>query len=174
VVDGANYLLKVEATDGTSTGMDLSDAPFEIANEFMNTTPIVLVLRPNGGERVRVIYEIQWSATDLEGDPLTYTISYSPNGGDTWTLLASEVTGTSYQWDTSGVQVGENYLIKIEASDGRLTTEDCSDYKFAVERETHTATRSETFFVPSFRVLEALGALLVLLGLGKRQRRQKM
>jgi len=174
VVDGANYLIKVEATDGTSTGMDLSDAPFEIANETPNTAPTVLVIRPNGGERVRGIFEIQWQAIDPDGDKLTFTISYSPNGGDTWTQLTSEVTGSSYPWDTSGEQVGENYLIKIEANDGILTAEDCSDAPFTVEREILTETRSKELFVPSFRVLEVLGALFVLLGLGKRQKRRKM
>ncbi|MFQ6125967.1 MAG: LamG-like jellyroll fold domain-containing protein [Candidatus Heimdallarchaeota archaeon] len=174
VVDGTNYLIKVEATDGSYTRMDLSNGFFEIANKAPNTAPSVQVIRPNGGEEVRTIYEIQWNATDLEGDPLTYTISYSPNGGDTWTQLASEVTGTSYHWDTSGVQVGENYLVKIEASDGRLTAEDCSDAPFTVEREIPTETRLKAFFVPSFRVVEVLGALFVLLDLGKRRKRWKM
>jgi len=173
MVDGANYLIRVEATDGKLTEMDVSNRPFEIANEAPNTAPTVLVIRPNGGERARDMFEIQWQATDPDGDPLTYTLSYSPNGGDTWTQIASEVTGTSYQWDTSSVQVSENYLIKIEASDGRLTGEDRSDYIFTVEREAPTETRSEAFFVPSFRILEVLGALFALLALGKRQRRRK-
>ncbi|MFX0196902.1 MAG: hypothetical protein ACFFCW_12310, partial [Candidatus Hodarchaeota archaeon] len=98
----------------------------------------------------------------------------SPNAGQIWTQIANGVTGTSYQWDTSGVQVGENYLVKIEASDGRLTAEDRSDYKFTVEREATTEMHSEAFFVPSFRVIEALGALLVLLGFGEINRRRKM
>ena len=174
VVDGANYLIQVEASNGMQTCTDISNAPFEIVNEPINTVPTVLVIQPNGGERVHGMFEIQWSANDPDGDILTFTISYSPNEGQMWTQIASEVTGTSYQWDTSGVQMGENYLIKIEASDGRLTAEDRSDYKFTVEREALTEKSSKTFFVPSFRVVEALGALLVLLGLDKRRRRRKM
>jgi len=75
-------------------------------------------------------------------------------------------------WDTSQVQVGTTYLIKVEASDGVLRAEDRSDAPFTVEREVLTEKKPEAFFVPSFRVVEALGALLVLLGLGKRRRRR--
>ena len=136
------------------------------------SVPTVTMVSPNGGESWQDMQTITWTATDPQADPLTYMVYYSPNGGRTWTQLASGVTETSYQWDTSNVQVGENYLIKIEASDGRFTTEDRSDYKFTVEREVPAETRSEAFFVPSFRVVEALGALLVLLGLGDRRRRR--
>ena len=174
VMNGVNYLIKVMASDGSHTGMDVSDTSFEITNAPTNTAPTVLVIRPNGGERIRGTFEIQWSANDPDGDTLTFTISYSTNTGQTWTQLTSGVTGTSYQWDTSGVQVGENYLIKVEASDGSLTIEDRSDAPFTVEREAPTETRSEAIFVPSFKVVEVLGALLVLLGLGKRQRGRKV
>ena len=174
VEDGTSYLIRVEATDGTYIGVNISNRLFEIANEFTNTAPTVLVLRPNGGERVRGMFEIQWSANDPDEDPLTFTISYSPNEGQTWTQIAREVTEPSYMWDTSGVQVGTTYLIKVEASDGVLRVEDRSDAPFTVEREVLTETRSEALFVPSFRVVEGLGALLVLLGLGKRQRGRKM
>lgn len=77
-------------------------------------------------------------------------------------------------WDTSGVQVGTTYLIKIEASDEVLRAEDRSDAPFTVEREVPTETRSEAFFVPSFKAIEAIGALLVLLALGERRRRRNM
>ena len=173
-INGANCMIRVEATDGTHSGVDVSDTPFEIANELMNTAPTVLVICPNGGERVHGTFEIQWSANDPDGGVLTFTLSYSSNAEQKWTQIANGVTGTSFQWDTSGVQVGENYLVKIEATDGRLTAEDRSDYKFTVEREASIETSMETFFVPSFKVIEVLGALLVLLGLLKRNKRRKI
>lgn len=173
VVDGVNYLIKVEASDGVHTGVDVSDAPFEIANAPptpVNTAPTVQVIRPNGGERVRGTYEVRWEANDPDGDALTFTISYSPNGGQTWTQIASGVTGTSYQWDTSAVQVGANYLIKVEASDGTFTADDRSDAPFIIEREPETET--EGVFIPSFGIIEAIGAIGVLVGLGWRRKKR--
>jgi len=207
VVNGANYLVKVEAHDGTYTGPDVSNAPFEIMNAPPSTTtttpetttttttpettttttttpettttttvlpnmaPTVRVLRPNGGEQIYGMYEIQWSANDPDGDTLTFTLSYSPNGGQTWTLIASGVTETSYTWDTSMVQVGDNYLIEVGASDEALSAVDQSDAPFTIARETPT-TSPKSSFIPSFGLVEALGAILTLLGLGSWQRKR--
>lgn len=167
VPDGSAYLIKVEASDGTQTGMDVSDASFEIANGVTrpstNTAPTINIIRPNGGERVHGLYEIRWSVNDLDGDTLMSTIYYSPNSGQTWTKLASGVTDTSYSWDTSRLQTGSNYLIKVEVSDGTLTAEDASDATFTVSPEaTSMETSPGEVFVPGLALIETGGAILVL------------
>ncbi|MFX0201127.1 MAG: ABC transporter substrate-binding protein, partial [Candidatus Hodarchaeota archaeon] len=136
-----------------------------------NTAPTVCIIRPNGGECISGTYEIHYVAEDPDGDLLTFTISYSPNGGQTWTQVASGVRETSYRWDTSAVEAGANYLVKVEAMDGIHTTVDTSDATFTVELESPPETSQDTIFIPSFQVGEALGALLVIGGLGLRKRR---
>ena len=116
---------------------------------------------------------ITWTATDPQSDTLTYTVYYSPNGGQTWTLLATDLTAPSYLWDTTTVVDGTTYLLKVEASDGTYTGGDHSNTPFTIANEPLNETSSKAFFLPSFRVVEALGAILVLLGIGKRQRRRK-
>ncbi|MFQ6126630.1 MAG: winged helix-turn-helix transcriptional regulator [Candidatus Heimdallarchaeota archaeon] len=135
VENGVNCLIQVEASDGTYIGADASDTPFEIANEPMNTAPVVYVIQPNGGDWVNGTYEIQWSATDPNGDALTFTISYSPNGGDTWTQLDTGVSEPSYPWDTTTVMNGTSYLIRVEAYDGTYTGMDVSDTPFEIANE---------------------------------------
>ncbi|MFX0194735.1 MAG: Kelch repeat-containing protein [Candidatus Hodarchaeota archaeon] len=151
-----------------STTLTVTLQLIETAIQPPNSAPTVRVLRPNGGERVRGMYELRWEANDPDGDVLTFTISYSPNGGQTWTQLARGLTETSYQWDTSTVQVGSNYLIKVEASDGALTADDRSDAPFTIEREAETETKG--VFIPSFGIVEVLGAIFLLLCFRKLQR----
>ena len=133
--NGTNCLIQVEASDGTHTGVDVSDTSFEIANEPTNTAPIVYVIQPNGGEQVNGTYEIQWSANDPDGDVLKFNISYSPNEGQTWTQLATGVTKPSYTWDTTTVVNGTSYLIQVEANDGTYTEVDVSDKPFEIANE---------------------------------------
>jgi len=133
--NGTNCLIQVEASNGIHTGADVSDASFKIANRPMNIAPVVYVIQPNGGEWINGTYEIQWSANDPNGDALTFTISFSPNGGDTWTQLATGVTESSYPWDTTTVVNGTNYLIQVEASDGTYTELDVSDKLFEIANE---------------------------------------
>jgi hypothetical protein len=39
---------------------------------------------------------IQWEASDADGDNLTYTVLYSDNGGQTWTVLDTFLEQESY------------------------------------------------------------------------------
>jgi len=114
------------------------------------------------------MYKIKWSATDPDGDALTFTLSYSPNGGQTWTLIASGMTEMSYSWDTSLVKVGDNYLLKVGASDEELTATDQSDAPFSIEQKTETS--AGVGFVPSFGIVEGICAIFILTWLMRRER----
>ncbi len=135
VENGENCLIQVEASNGIPTGSDVSDASFIIANEPINIAPEVYVIQPNGGERINGTYEIRWSANDPNSDVLTVNISYSPNGGDTWTQLATGVTESPFPWDTTTVMNGTSYLIQVEASDGIYTEIDVSDKPFEIAND---------------------------------------
>jgi len=97
-----------------------------------NRPPTVQVLSPNGGETITGIWTVNWTADDYDGDPLTFTISYSGDGGSTWTTIATGITGTTYNWDTTLLPDGSLYLIRVTASDGTTTAHDESDDVFTL------------------------------------------
>jgi len=133
----------------------------------VNTAPSVLVIQPNGGEGVQDVYEVKWSANDPDGDTLIFTISYSSNGGQTWTQLASGITDTSYKWNTTNYQAGSEYLVKIEANDGVLTAEDISDTPFTVVTvvtETLGELNISGSFILGFCMSMAIAAVVAILG----------
>ena len=96
--------------------------------------PKVNIVYPNGGEILGGLatHTISWEAYDPDGDPLTYTIAYSEDNGETWIPLAIDLNETNYLWDTSRLKTGTNYLIKVIATDGVNTGEDISDNAFTI------------------------------------------
>lgn len=97
-------------------------------------TPVVQVIRPNGGETWNAIHTIEWTADDADGDPLTFDVMYSPDGGATWQSLASGVTGASLEVDTADLPGSTNSLVRVLAGDGLRTAEDRSNGAFTVAR----------------------------------------
>jgi hypothetical protein len=97
--------------------------------------PEVEVLDPNGGEYISAEspYTICWSAVDQDEDMMKYSLSFSPDGGQGWIPIVSEIEDTCYQWDTSRLDNGYYYLVKVIATDGLNTGEDSSDRTFFVE-----------------------------------------
>ncbi|HIE51328.1 MAG TPA: hypothetical protein EYP85_06180, partial [Armatimonadetes bacterium] len=72
-------------------------------------------------------------ATDPDGDALTITILYSPDGGNTWETMATDQENDGrYTWDTQAAGEGSEYLIKVQASDGTYIGEDISDATFRI------------------------------------------
>ena len=100
--------------------------------------PTVTVLSPNGGENISGTYTVTWTASDLDDDSLTYSVLYSPDG-TSWDVLATDLTTTSFEWDTSTVPGGTNGYIKVLATDGVNTAEDQSDGAFTVTKKPPTA-----------------------------------
>ncbi|MFA4886266.1 MAG: Ig-like domain-containing protein, partial [Desulfotomaculaceae bacterium] len=127
-VPGGNYKLRATAFD------QCNKFSSSIRDVIVDQPPEVTVTFPNGGEIICLPgTTITWTASDPDGDPLTYSILYSADGGATFTLLASSITTTSFFWDTSSLSSGDNYLIKVVAFDGYLTAEDVSDAPFTID-----------------------------------------
>lgn len=102
-------------------------------NTSLNT-PQVVINTPHGGE---IFYtdstcRIEWSATDQDGDRLTFNILYSPDNGEAWSPLTMDFTGDQLNWDLTDVTPGEEYLIRIVASDGVNSAEITTDTTFTV------------------------------------------
>ncbi len=59
---------------------------------------------------------IQWQASDQNGDTLEYALYFKGVSETRWKLLEDELTETTYKWDTDAVPDGE-YLVKVVAGD---------------------------------------------------------
>jgi hypothetical protein len=98
-----------------------------------NRAPIVHVVNPDGGEVITGSHVIHWTITEPNLDSTISTVSYSDDGGSTWHVLASGLTGTSYTWNTTGLDDSAEFLIRVVAEDYALTGVDTSNAVFTVD-----------------------------------------
>ncbi|MGD9962288.1 MAG: Ig-like domain-containing protein [Thermoplasmata archaeon] len=156
--DGENesYLLEeIDSVDFVVNAPNLPDTryvqildPLEavLAERIVTTSvPTVDILSPNGAEDIDIGQspEISWTADDLDGDDLSYLVSYTPDDGRTWIPVANNLTASSYIWNTTGVAPTEKCRIRVMASDGFNTGEDCSDAVFRMSDSIPPTTRAE-------------------------------
>jgi hypothetical protein len=98
-------------------------------------SPTVSVVSPNGGEVVTAGEEclISWNSSDLDGDQLKSDIFYSGDGGAHWIPIAIDLNQTNFLWNTSALERGSNYLLRVVTTDGINTGEDISDSNFTIK-----------------------------------------
>ncbi len=97
------------------------------------------LVHPNGGEILSGLTSIQWSmANDSWDHKVSYTLYYSSDNGSSWILLQTNLTVTTYTWDTNTVADGSEYLIQIivNCSEG-LIISDYSNSPFKIENLKH-------------------------------------
>jgi len=80
--------------------------------------PEVTIQSPAGGEAWDGIQVVSWTGEDRDGDDLTFAVLYSHDGGETWTPVAMELTGSSYRLDTTYLPGSDQVRIRVLASDG--------------------------------------------------------
>ncbi|HAA73906.1 TPA: hypothetical protein DCE37_02150 [Candidatus Latescibacteria bacterium] len=61
-------------------------------------------------------WEISWTGADVNNDKLTYALHYKGRNEKTWKLLAEDLTGNSYTWDTESAPEG-TVLVRLTVSD---------------------------------------------------------
>ncbi|MFQ5868019.1 MAG: nitrous oxide reductase family maturation protein NosD [bacterium] len=146
-----NYWDDHDHTDRNGDG--IADTPYAIDGNqdpspltapanLPHTLLVPTITYPNSSEILKGTVTLQWAVvTDAWGHSVTYAVSYSADDGHTWTLLASGLTLTSYEWDTTTVVEGSMYLIRVVAtcSEG-LTAEDVSDTPFTIQNRVTTTT----------------------------------
>ncbi len=71
----------------------------------------------NGGGRT-----ITWSASDPDGDTLTYSVLYSADAGATWIPVEKDTTLTSYSFSPDEIDGGKTVRFRVLATDGLNTT----------------------------------------------------
>ncbi len=122
-IPGEDYQMKVEGAGGIA---DISDTFFTLRRK---PAARIRVVYPNGGERLQTdsIVALRWRAEDVAGD---VELSYSLNGGNTWTSLGTVPADTGrFSWRVAH-QITDNSLFRVIAADG--TAGDTSDSPWAI------------------------------------------
>jgi hypothetical protein len=83
---------------------------------------------------------ISWQASDLDDDPLTYSVWYSSNGGEKWIPLQIGLTDNSFEFDFDTLPGSDQAMIRVLASDGVNTTEVRSEQPIRVVNKSPQVT----------------------------------
>lgn len=95
--------------------------------------PEVTVESPNGGESLSGEQTtVEWSASDPDGNDLTFDVQYSRDGGTSWKPLEVNTSKTALEVDLSSLGGTDEGLVRVKASDGFNTAQDESDGTFSV------------------------------------------
>jgi hypothetical protein len=79
--------------------------------------PTVKVTEPKRGSELRGEFNIGWDGNDPDGDPLTYSVLYSNDGGETWETLGTGLEEENLTVNRDDLPGGNN-RIKVIANDG--------------------------------------------------------
>jgi hypothetical protein len=120
--DGVRYLLRVSATADTAYGVTQLASALTIDNPG-NGAPAVEILSPAPGASLTGVTDIAWWGGDPEGDPLTFAIDLTSDGGATWDPIITGLTGVhEYAWDSRIAPNTSSAGLRIRCSDGQITT----------------------------------------------------
>ena len=135
--------------------------------------PEVQVLYPNGGESFVTGENITagWQGSDEDGDALTYSLAISLDNGEIWLPIDIDVTDNEYEMSTEALEEGQNYLIKVRATDGVNTAEDISDGTFNITAEGEVEEGGINTRVIIVIVIVAIAVIGVAVYLGTRRKK---
>ena len=130
-VNESYFVYRIEWVAGTQA-IELWSGGKQLARRTVSVNAPKLALdSPQGGNH-RSSMHVSWTALDDDGDALTFALSVSPDGGETWNPLALDLTGDSYELSLANMPSGSNYQLKLRATDGVNTTQVISQ-PFTVE-----------------------------------------
>jgi hypothetical protein len=128
-----NATITITATGATNSPVSISVTL--TVNPLPPPPPILALLSPNGVEVIPSgsTYAIRWNTPP---EAVKFTLKYSLNNGSTWKLIASNRTGTSYDWHVPTLSNNKTKcLVKVIGfnSSGTKVGEDTSDSTFTIE-----------------------------------------
>ena len=110
------------------------------SREASANSPTVNVTFPNGGEVLNdPTATFTWTATDPDGDALSYTLEYSADNGTTWQTLAINWNSESFTVDVTKLHGSNQALARVTASDGFNCAQAQSQGTFTVPDHAPTA-----------------------------------
>ncbi len=158
-----NYWNDWVSPDSDSDGIVDTPYPLDGSANSKDIKPLVSfshevsapsIVYPSEGETVRGIIEVKWnrSVDNLE-HWIKYNLYYSNDNGSSWKLIVSELASNSYNWNTSRVSDGPNYMIKVIAI--------CQDQEYT-ESISNKFTIENTSSTPAIPLTLGLTAIMIL------------
>ena len=130
-----SFVLLLPLSTNTARIALLQNSQVIASRDVSANAPTVTVTYPNGGESLSgSTATFTWTASDPDGDPLSYVVQYSKDRGGTWQTLISDLNATSYKVNLNFLAGTNQALIRVLASDGFLTAQDQSDVTFTVAK----------------------------------------
>lgn len=132
-------------------GQNIASIPFSAYS------PTVTLIEPNGGQSLSPskaatqseqpyqptdLLHIAWNASDPDGGTLYFTLLYTPDNGQNWYPIVSNIQGNSYDLDLNLIPGGASARIRVIVSDGVNTSQDDSDGTFIVGDHAPVVTAS--------------------------------
>jgi hypothetical protein len=106
-----------------------------VSVESTPASPTVTITSPNGGETLSgSSARVEWTASDTDGDALTFAVQYSSDSGTTWETLSLDVRDDFFDVDLADIPGSDQALIRVLASDGFNTGVDVADAPFTTPR----------------------------------------
>ena len=85
--------------------------------------PTVTITAPTAGQAISGTTTLKWTASDADGDALTFNVLYSPDNGQTWQPVAAGITGNQLNVNTDQLPGGSQAIFRVVATDGFNTTQ---------------------------------------------------
>ncbi len=137
---GMMYFLRALPYDAQGARLVLKDGATVLDTRLASATPPTVTWSyPNGGETLTGTVDLSWTGADADGDPLTYIVQYSNDGGTNWEPVTVLITATQATVDTAEFPGGSSCLFRVLASDGFYTAIDRGDGFSTVPRQEPTA-----------------------------------
>jgi len=105
---------KVQLTKGTQVLAEIKASP---------NAPTVTINAPSAGQTISGTTTVKWTASDADGDALTFNMLYSPDNGKLWLPVAAGITPTQLAVNTDQLPGGSQAIFRVVATDGFNTTQ---------------------------------------------------
>ena len=130
-----NFLATLPYPSGVAAVEIITNTQVIASQLYSNQSPVVQLDNLDTSQPYSGSISLTWSASDLDGDPLTYDVAYSPDGGATWEIRRVLVQDTQVDLDAQYLQGSESALFRVTASDGLNTGYDDIDTPVQIERK---------------------------------------
>lgn len=101
------------------------DTPVAEATASANAPVVTLTSPAEGANLDDGPFMVTWDSSDADGDPLSYSLLYSNDGGASWETLLTGLTDEQVELDTDQLPGGSAQL-RVLVSDGLLSGQDTS------------------------------------------------